>query len=254
MDTLAASLSALVKAVILPPGSLVLLMVAALALWVRRPRLARRLLLAATVLTWVLSLPLVAGSLLALLQSEPLPRDFAFGRVQAIVVLGAGRYRNAPEYQGDTANALALERLRYAAWLQRKSGLPVLVSGGSPDGDTPEALFMKTVLEQEFGVPVRWVESGSRTTWENARESRRILAAEGIDTILLVTHAWHMPRARYAFEQAGFRVVPAGTRFHRGDGSLLRDVLPDARALQESRYALHELIGLIWYRLRAQTG
>lgn len=254
METLPWPLAALIKSLVLPPGSLLVLLAPGLLLWRHRPRLARGLVAAGALLLWLLSLPVVTGGLLALLEPEPLPHATRLPRAQAIVVLGAGRYRDAPEYGGDTASGLVLERLRYAARLARASGLPVLASGGSPEGRGPEAVFMKEILEAEFGVPVRWVEPRSRSTWENARESRRILAREGIDTILLVTHAWHMPRARRAFEDAGFRVIPAGTRFHRPDGSVLSDWLPDARALQDSSHALHEVLGLAWYRLRAWAG
>jgi len=248
------AINRLLSAFLVPPGNLLLLFVLGLGLLRRRPRLARGLLLLATLVFGLLSLPVVASRLLASLEDEPRPRPFDFSRAQAIVVLGAGRYRDAPEYGGDTANALALERLRYTAWLARQSRLPVLVSGGSPEGRAPEAGFMKQILEGEFGVPVRWVEDASRNTWENARLSRRLLGPQGIDTILLVTHAWHMPRARYAFEAAGFRVIPAGTRFHRGNGSLLTDWLPDARALLDSHFALREWLGLAWYRLRGGLG
>jgi len=241
------------SAFLLPPGNLLLLFLLGLGLLRRRPRLARGLLVLATVGLWLLSVPVVANRLLASLEEGP-PARFEFSRAQAIVVVGAGRYRDAPEYGGDTASSLALERLRYAAWLARQSHLPVLVSGGSPEGRAPEAGFMKQILEREFGVPVRWVEDASRNTWENAQLSRRLLAPQGIDTILLVTHAWHMPRARRAFEAVGFRVIPAGTRFHRTQSTMATDWLPDAQALLDSHFAFHEWLGLAWYRLRGRFG
>lgn len=235
---------------LLPPLSLILLMTAGLVLLKRRPRLGKSLLAAGLVLLYALSTPLVAGFLFRLLQSEPLPEQPNLSGVGAIVVLGAGRYEDAPEYGSDTANALALERLRYAAQLQRRTGLPILVSGGAPGGGTPEARFMQAILEKEFGVPVRWTESDSDTTRENALFSQRILAEDGIKKILLVTHAWHMPRARGAFERAGLEVIAAGTRFSPPEAAELMDFVPDASALRSSTYAVHEAIGLIWYRVR----
>jgi uncharacterized SAM-binding protein YcdF (DUF218 family) len=239
-----------VASLLLPPFSLILLVMAGLVLLKQRPRLGKNLIAAGLALLYALSTPLVATFLFRLLQSEPLPEKPNLSGVGAIVVLGSGRYEDAPEYGGDTNSSLGLERLRYAAHLHRKTGLPVLAAGGSPEGRVPEARFMKETLEKEFGVPVRWTEEGSHNTRENALLSRRILAAEGIDKILLVTHAWHMPRAQHVFEKAGFSVIPAGTRFSGPVEPRLFDFIPDAGALRSSAYALHELIGIVWYRLR----
>jgi len=239
-----------VAAFLLPPLSLILLMTAGLMRLKRRPRLGKALIASGLVLLYALSTPLVAGGLFRLLESAPLSATADLSGVGAIVVLGAGRYENAPEYGADTANALALERLRYAARLQRRTGLPILVTGGAPGGGLPEARFMKDILEQEFGVPVRWAEDASHNTRENALFSRRLLATEKIAKILLVTHAWHMPRARAAFERAGLEVIPAGTRFSPPKAAELMDFVPDAGALRASSHALHEAIGLVWYKLR----
>jgi uncharacterized SAM-binding protein YcdF (DUF218 family) len=249
MDTnlswLATNLAAVV---LLPPFNLILMMSAGSLLLRRRPRLGRTLLVVGIGALYILSTPLVAGALLRLLQTEPLPANADVSGVGAIVVLGAGRYQDAPEYGGDTANALGLERLRYAAQLQKKTGLPILATGGSPAGGVPEARFMRHILEQEFGVSVQWSEEHSNNTRDNASMSHVILAERGIHKILLVTHAWHMPRAQRAFEHAGFTVVPAGTHFAPRDGTTLLDLLPEAGALRASAYAFHELIGIVWYR------
>ncbi len=239
-----------VAAFLLPPLNLILLMTAGLLLLARRPRLGKLLIAAGLVGLYALSTPLVAGTLIRLLQVAPLPANADLSGVGAIVVLGAGRYEDAPEYGGDTANALALERLRYAAQLQRRTGLPLLVTGGAPAGGVAEGTFMKAILEQEFGVPVRWVEDASDNTRENAVNSARILAREHIHRILLVTHAWHMPRAAAAFERAGLQVIPAGTHFAGSRPPGLMSFVPDAGALRSSAYAMHEAIGLVWYRLR----
>jgi uncharacterized SAM-binding protein YcdF (DUF218 family) len=241
----------LAAAILLPPFNLVLLQAAGLLLLKRRPRLGKNLIAVGLALLYLLSTPLVADSLIHLLQSEPLLPNQKVPVAGAIVVLGAGRYANAAEYGGDTASALALERLRYAAYLQRKTGLPVLTTGGSPTGGIPEGRFMREILEQEFHVPVRWTEEASDNTWENALYTRRILAPLGIKKILLVSHAWHMARAVPAFEDVGFTVVPAGTRFSVGRPRSVFDFVPDASGLRMSAYAMHEYIGVMWYRVRA---
>jgi uncharacterized SAM-binding protein YcdF (DUF218 family) len=99
---------------------------------------------------------------------------------------------------------------------------------------------------------VRWSEERSVDTFTNAQESRRILAAHGIRTIYLVTHAWHMPRARLAFEHAGFEVIPAATAFTRPQPTepKLIDFLPRASALMQSYYFWHEVLGYLAYSVR----
>lgn len=236
-------------AFLLPPGSLILLIAGGLALRGRHPRTARLLLAGGLAGLYACSMPLTAGFLLR--SWETPPAEIAANAAQAIVVLGGGRYREAPEYGGDTVSAPTLVRLRYAARLQRSSGHPVLVSGGNPDGGAAdEAQTMKQVLEQEFAVPVRWTEGGSDNTLQNARFSYRMLRAEGVRTIVLVTHAWHMPRARLAFEQAGFHVIPAPTAHTTRAPLTILDFLPDALALRTSALFCHEIIGMFWYRLR----
>lgn len=232
---------------LLPPLNGLLLVALGWALRRRRPRTARALGIGGFALLLVLSLPVVGRALLRTLEGEPLPAPAAT-RAQAIVVLGNGRHRDAPEYGGDTVSEGTLLRLRYAAKLQHETGLPLLVSGGRPDGgELSEAETMRRALVADFGVPVRWVEGESNTTRENARNSAALLKRDGVGHVLLVTHAWHMPRAVAAHEAAGLTVSPAPTFFHRQTPMLL-DFMP--RGYRDSRDAMHEWIGLLWYRLR----
>jgi uncharacterized SAM-binding protein YcdF (DUF218 family) len=192
-----------------------------------------------------------------MLQSlEPEPRDpLADRRGQAIIVLGGGKYFSAPEYGGtDTVKSHTLVRLRYAARLHHITGKPILVTGGSPEGSaTAEATAMKIVLENEFKSPVRWTEDSSNTTLDNARLSRRLLNTAGVRSIYLVTHAWHMPRAKLAFEHTGFEVIPAPTGFTTGYRLTVLDFMPSAYALYKSSRFMHEVLGSIWYRLKFQV-
>ena len=242
-------------ALLLPPGLLLLVLAAGYALRHTRPRAAAMLTGVGLVSLYALSMPLTARLLLE--QWEGTARESTAAPVQvaadarAIIVLGGGKNHGAPEYGGDTVLGATLVRLRYAAHLHRQTRLPVLVSGGSPEGSAvTEAQAMRQVLEREFGVPVRWAEDGSANTLDNARLSYRLLAAEKIRTVYLVTHAWHMPRARLAFEHAGFRVIPAPTAFTTRYKLTVLDFLPDARALRDTAQFFHEVIGIVWYRLR----
>jgi uncharacterized SAM-binding protein YcdF (DUF218 family) len=110
---------------------------------------------------------------------------------------------------------------------------------------------MALALREDFGVPVRWIERRSRDTGENAAFSAAMLRPEGIRRILLVTDAMHMPRARAAFERAGFDVVAAPTLFFSAQPQSLNAWVPSAEGMRRSWYATYELIGIVWYRLRA---
>ena len=196
----------------------------------------------------LLSTPLVGLALVAAL--EPPFDDPLQHPADAIVVLSGGSYPDAPEYGGDTVNGSSLERLRYAALLHKRSGKPILVSGGNPlHNATPEAEQMRAVLENEWRIPVAWSDATSNNTRENARNSYALLDQAGIRRIYLVTHAWHMPRARFAFEQAGFTVIPAATRHTARHTLRLADFVPGAEGLTLSTTFFREILGSLWYRL-----
>lgn len=241
-----------IASVLLPPGCLLLVALAGALLVGRRRRLGIALMAVAWLALYAFAMPEVASRLVRSL--EPHYRDPASQPTgQAIIVLGGSLYRRAPEYGGeDTVNAALLMRLRYAAHLYRALGKPILVTGGSPEGyAVSEASRMKHVLEQDYDVPVRWVEQDSTTTRENALGSYRLLHAAGVTTVYLVTHASHMKRARMTFEHAGFTVIPAPTAYRTFGGKHhLVDFLPNAAALEDSAIFTHEALGLVWYRLK----
>ena len=234
---------------VLPPGALLLLGLIGLALVRSRMRYGAGLALFALLALYVLSMPIVARTLLQELETpytDPL-KDRTPG---AIVVLGGGSYVGAPEYGGDTVSNETLERLRYAAHLQHRTGKPVLVTSGNPLGaQTSEAEQMKSAL-RDFGVTPKWVEAGSNNTFENARFTQKMLRQAGVDSIYLVTHAWHMPRAKMAFERAGLRVVPAAMAFQTHVRVMPLDFAPSTSALHASWLFFHEIAGIAWYRMR----
>jgi len=242
-----------VTALLSPMGIVLFILLATVLLAWRRPLLAWRPAVLTLIVLYPLSTQFVADRLLGWL--EPVPRDPAAERNgQAIVVLGSGTYFNAPEYGGDTVNARSLVRLRYAAHLHRTLRKPVLVAGGTPEGGpVPEAELMKQVLQRDFNVPTQWVENGSRNTFENALMSRDQLKST-VQQVYLVTDAWHMPRAKLAFELAGFTVIPAPTGYTRRLELTVLDFLPAAEALADSSRFFREITGIVWYRLRGLTG
>ena len=189
---------------------------------------------------WVLAFALMvcamffiskSGSLLfaALLERPSPPLSASQAKAaQAIVVLTGH-------------NASMLE----AARLHRQTGLPVLASGG--DG---EAAAIKNHLEKTLQTPVKWTESDSINTEQNARFSADILAKAQVRKIILVTHAMHMHRAKAMFVDQGFEVVPAPTDFSAWPELRWRDLLPSSEGRKLAKSALHEVFGLAFYKLR----
>ncbi len=254
-------INAIPRNLILPPASLFLLIAAGLLMWRRWPRAGRVVAGGGFAALAFLSSTAGAQFLVAPLEnlSQPL-RETDLTGAQAIVVLAAGRLQNAPEYgYRDIPDHIALARLRYAAHLQRRTGLPVLVSGGNgASGADPartrqaytKADAMATALREDFGVPVRWVETRSRDTGENAAFSAALLRQSGVGRVLLVTDAMHMPRARASFERAGLQVIGAPTMFFGKQAQGLGAWVPSAEGMRRSWYAVYELLGIAWYRLR----
>jgi uncharacterized SAM-binding protein YcdF (DUF218 family) len=234
-------LKALLKALVLPPTGPLLLAAAGLWMIGRMPRAGRILAWTGILSLLALSTPMVAFLLLTLVDTSP-PLDVQRARsAQAIVILGGGVRRHAAEYGGDTLGHLTLERVRYGAWVARATGLPVLVTGGSVFGGEPEAKLMRAALEREFHVPVRWAETRSRNTHENAVRSAEILLAEHVKRIVLVAHSFDMSRAKAEFAAQGIEAIAAPTGIPSGEFDTLLDVLPSMAALQGSYFALYEI-------------
>ena len=244
------------KQMLMPPGILFLFVLLAWWLRLRRPRLATLCLVIGLGGLWAMSLPVVVRLGAHAMETLPAlaPQEWATLslRADAIVVLGAGRERGDPAWGGvDQPTGLAMERMRYAARLAKASGLPILTSGGFHYGSPPsEAQIMAQSLRDDFGVEVRWQEGQSRTTWENAQFSAALLQKQGIKRVVVVTQAWHMPRAVWSFEHAGLVVVPAPVGFLGIDeGSPLGGWLPEARAVWRNGWLLNEAVGALGYRL-----
>ena len=245
------STRAVLKALVLPPGVFVVALLIASLLW--RRVLGGLLVVLTAAALYLLSTPQVVGWIGAGLERYP-ALDIDQARragAGAILVLMAGRYSNAPEYgRRDTVGPASMVRLDYAARLHRRTGLPLIVAGGSA-GMPGESLaqLAATYLIDQFDIRPLALEKSSATTLENALNSSEILDERRIDRVLVVTHAAHMPRAMLSMRRAGIDAVAAPTRFvHRVGPDRWQDWLPGAGALADNAALLHEYLGLVWYR------
>jgi len=256
----------LTRALVEPPVNLLVLVLLGLLLRgdgrrldTRRPGLLRRFGVWLAGLGFlglvVLSLPASAQLLLRALE-HGLPLAPAEGVVPgAIVILSAEELRAVPGgiFTEPDLGPMTLQRLRAGAALHRRTGLPILVTGGVlRPGGPPIAAAMARVLAEEFGTPARWVEDRSATTWENAAFSAPLLRADGIAAAYVVTHGWHMRRSLLAFRATLYPVVAAPTHLTGPARPDLASFVPNAHAWANNQLALHEWIGLAWYELKAR--
>jgi uncharacterized SAM-binding protein YcdF (DUF218 family) len=194
--------------------------------------------------------PVLSSYLLSRVEAA-LPADSDFQSAQAIIVLGGDVRSGDGADIADALGPLSIERVVLGARAHRRLGLPIAVSGGRVgSAHKSEAALMKAALESDFAVPVAWSEDASRTTWENAVYTARLLRPAGIGTVVVVSQAWHLPRALWAFQRAGFVALPwpAPRTVYRPRH--VDDFLPSIGGLRDTAYALHELVGAAYYRLR----
>ena len=250
-------------ALLLPPVPLLILLLLAWV-WRGRQALLSGLALGLALLGLWFSHCLVTAALLERgLSSAPVltpPRLAALRSTwssehSVVLVLGGGVRPLAAEYGEAQLSALSMERLHYGLWLGRQLRTPVMYSGGSghaQPGGPSEALVAARIASRDYGQPLRWQEGQSRDTRENAQRSVRLLRQQGISDVLLVSHGWHLQRARRNFEReaalAGIalRIVPApmGLLDLSATPTALR-WLPSAEGNLRVRQALHEWLG--WF-------
>ncbi len=241
------------KGMLLPPFTQILLLLFAWKIRHRATKTSWTVCFIAVFSLWIFSTPVVATFLARTLEQNPAlsSRQLEDVQADAIVILSSRQNEYAPEFGEPVSGNEQLGRVRYGAFLQRKTGLPVLLSGGSVRGDEQRSLAetMAYDFEKGYGQKVSWMEKNSRTTAENARYSYNILATENKTTIILVTSSLHMMRAKWIFEQVGFNVLPSPTNFIDRGSLNFNSFMPSANSLELSSEVIHEWLGYFAYQI-----
>lgn len=251
---------------ILSPLSWLLLALVGAGLCARsQARRARGLLwtCAAVAMLAVLAMtPMVANLLVSALEAQASDAAACDEPDSGVAVVLAGAIDDTPADAGDFRVLSLSSRRRVEAaveWWSAGSGRVLVMAGGpqpglgaTPDGDTVATATLMAAYARRLGVGAGAlrVEEGSRTTWENAQGVRR-LHPPPPRRVVLVTSAMHMPRARYAMSRAGFRVCPLATDRRRLPFALPGSLVPGGSALEKTDAAVHELVGLVYYRVLA---
>ena len=222
----------------------------ALGIWLsgKRVQVGRLVAVCSTGILWILATPAFSiwlyQSVLTQYQPASIETLQAQG-VQAIIVLGGGVDTGQPDGI-QQLNPSALDRLRHGIELSRKTGIPILVTGGKGWGalaeSDSEATISKRVAQEAFYYQIKWTESNSKDTRENARNSKELLSKQGLNNIALVTHSWHMPRSMMAFQKVGFEVTPAPMGFVSGNNWGLITFIPHSSALNFTFTIFRELV------------
>jgi uncharacterized SAM-binding protein YcdF (DUF218 family) len=248
-------LSKSIAQLLIPPGSLILLGFIGIYFW--QKRWGKWLTLVSFIMLWLLSISPVRNILTSSLEYQYPAYSFnqTLPNNTAIILLGNGIQEKAPDYQGkDSLTRFGMMRTIYAAQIAKQTGLPIYATGGTPlkERATSESSVMKQWLIN-LGIDEAHIheEDQANTTWENAVFTNKILQEQNINHIILVTSAWHMPRAVWCFEQQGLNVTPAPTDYltDLADNDI-RSFLPHWDRLADSGHALHEYLGLFWYQLK----
>ncbi|MGF1610366.1 MAG: YdcF family protein [Kiloniellales bacterium] len=244
---------------LLLPMPLLWLLLLGLALW-RWRRLSRGLMVAATVIFTLLALPLVGRALLAPLAAGALPYDEAAAvELDAIVVPTGGAFPDGAGRWWPTQSSIV--RATAGRELQQATGLPLILTGGTPyPGEPPEAVSTAEALAI-VGPAVRF-----DTTARNSAESAATVAAmlreiagpgssgdDGARRVILVTSPGHVARMSASLRHHGIEVFAAAAADprppRRGPLGVLEDYVPSDGGLRQSRAALYEYMGIAWYLL-----
>jgi len=197
------------------------------------------------------------GTLLMLpLEQRFPPYDAGYGDPDGIVVLGGVIEPEAAERPDSGVNEAA-ERLTAVAGLARRyPAAKILFSGGDmlPGRGQSEAQVAGALLES-FGIPANrlMLEGRSRTTAENAEFSRLMAMPKPGEHWLLVTSAWHMPRAVGAFRKVGFPVDPYPVDYRIPDTGRWVPFGAVSIGLRRTDTAAHEWLGLLGYWLTGRS-
>lgn len=235
---------------VMPPTIFIVIGLLGSLLAFRRPRLGLMISLFSGIFLYGFSTPAVSMLLMDHLDSL-VPTSADLADAQAIVVpsvdISWGNGADIP----DAVGVQTLQRLAAAARLYRRLHFPIIVSGGAfPNHpNISAASLMRAELEQNFSVPVEFVDDASRNTFETGMHTAEILKARGMDRVIVVAQERDMPRLMWSVRKFGLSPVPYSlNRANLWVGGLGM-LLPSAKAFGAIYYELHEIVGLWYYRL-----
>jgi uncharacterized SAM-binding protein YcdF (DUF218 family) len=238
----------------MPPSSLVILMLAGLAIGRKRRRTGGMLVLVGIALLYSLSIEPVANMLLKPLESAAPPLRHLPATADAVVVPGGGSVDLAWAGASPVPNAETWTRLIKGIEIATNMNVPLVLTGGNgePFATTLNDADVMAAAAFALGMPRDRVivENRSRNTLENSHAVRRIVKG---NRIILATSAYYMKRAVAMFGRRGFTVIPAPTYpLVQTRRTGLFTFIPSAGNLARSSVALAEWLSLAWWEIRGE--
>ena len=239
---------------LLPPSSLLVLILAGQLLMEKRRQLGKALLLSGLALFYLLSLAHVADLIIKPLERDSPPLKGKRIAADAVVVLGGGSVDRDWLGAAPVPNAETFSRLVTGVELANKLRVPLILSMGIGEPFATKVNDAETMARAAIamGIPRKRVviENQSRNTLENSFAVRKLLKG---DRIVLVTSAYHMKRAAIMFTKRGFSVTPAPA-YYLGQTRKWSPVflIPGAGNFARSTVGIAEWISLAWWRLRGE--
>lgn len=240
-----------------------ILMIFGLILEFKQPRkrllyCGKILIIVAGLVLYLFSIPAISNKLLYSLESQyHQPNIEHTSSLDLVVVLGAGYHPSGGLRKSAEPNGLVYTRIFGGVKAFKNSGAKTLVLCGGGDNDSSDetdANVMKT-LAMELGVQEEKIitENKSNNTMENATELKRLLFTKRKRHIGLVTSALHMPRSDRVFKQVFTEdtiiPIPVGYRYSPSK-NCFNSMIPSSGSFHKSTEAIHEWIGMLWYKIR----
>jgi uncharacterized SAM-binding protein YcdF (DUF218 family) len=247
-----------------PLGLACIILILALILK-KYPKWRQGLTITALIILWLGSNRWVSYALARSLEWRNLPPE-STPHAEVIVLLGGGtESRDYPRPMTEVNSAG--DRVLYAAQLYHDGAAPfILASGGnvsfrSIQSSSPAEDMQNILLLTGVPSDAIWLQPDSENTHDDAVYSAQMLEEKGINEIILVTSAMHMPRAKALFEAQGLTVIPAPvdftvteqnwkSTFQPNFGEAIINLLPNSSALGLTTNALKEYLGMLIYSLR----
>ncbi len=234
------------EALILPPGLFITLLIMAS---VKLNRLNRAFSLFLSVVA--ISLYIICSVVGVWIFVRPLEKGFA--KIEdfhpdAVVVFGGGVIKTPYGYQ---LGPNTIFRLLSGIELSLKYNVPIIISGGSLPGTkkVSEAIIMKDFAENYLPVEMIILEPKAMNTKQNAEHTVEIAKKYGFKRLYLVSSAVHLKRSIWSFGQIDLEIKSYPANYLYDYSTSWIDFLPNKDALNANLSAIHELFGILYYKL-----
>jgi uncharacterized SAM-binding protein YcdF (DUF218 family) len=246
-------LKKLVTPFILPPGIFILALISSgmLIIFLKRRKIGI-FNLALGLLLWVFCSAPFSNYLIGGLESEFDIYPEVTG--DCIILLGGGIIDKVPDFSGfGTPTDSMLARIVTAVRVQKKLDIPIIVSGGRiyPNTSSEAQIAKRFLVDLGVAEGQIMMEENARDTYENAKYAKEICQRKNYQKPILITSAFHMKRALFSFRKAGLDIIayPAGFRSKNAQDLRWVSYLPRSSSLEVTSDALHEYLGILFYKL-----